>query len=195
MRRPPACTDIIRILRILFAFLSLVSFANATNFTPQQLSTALQNAGVLRVFKAETFETPTAQYLLVYGEITGGKTAIFIFRDDSLSSGHTGLKLDWQSGALPDELLVTAAGMPYVEVMDNRDSAILFSGCMPHNCPDKVGALVYSVGRRELFKATYDTSVTPHLKYSANALVEKNSSYKKLLDTILREHLVKTDSE
>jgi hypothetical protein len=179
----------------MLAFLSLLSFANATNFSPQQLSTALRKAGVLRVFKAETFEDPTGQYLLVYGGIIGGKTEIFLFRDDSLSFGRTGLKLDWQSGALSDDLLVTVGGMPYVEVTDNRDTAILFSGCMPHNCPDKVGAMVYSVGRRELFKATYDTSATPHLKYSANALAEKNSSYKKLLDTMLREHSVKTDSE
>jgi hypothetical protein len=105
------------------------------------------------------------------------------------------LQIDWRSGALPDELLVTTPGMPYIEYLDNHDVAILFAGCMPHNCGGKLGAMVYSIDRHELFKANYDNGVTPRLKYSPNVLAEKNRDYKKLLDSLLREQDVETDSK
>jgi len=181
--------------RILLASLMLTLFAGATDLTPAQLEAALENAGVQRVNKAQTLSGSNAGYLLVYGLNSSAKPAIFIFRDDSLSSGRKGLRLDWQSGALPQELSVIAAGMPRVETMANHDVAILLSGCMPHSCGSKLGAIVYSIDRHELFKADYDSSVIPALKYSPNALVEKNSDYKKLLDSLLREHNVQADSK
>jgi hypothetical protein len=188
----PVCARVVRMLVVPVAVLFLVSLGESTGFTPAQLRTALESAGVERVIRALTFSGSSSEYLLVYGGTTGGKLEIFIFRDDSLSSGHAGLKLDWESGVLPDELLVTVSGMPYVEIMDNHDMAILFSGCMPHNCPGKLGAIVYSTLRRELFEATYDAAVTPRLRYSPNVLIEKNGDYRKLLDGMLREHNIET---
>lgn len=193
----PCCSRLKRRCAAVTAFLFLLSAAGATEFTPDQLNAALHGAGIQKVLRVQTFETPKAEYLLVFAGIAGGEVEIFVFRDDSLryGLGHSDLKVDWQSGVLPKELAVTSGGMPEIEPIVNGDTVILFSGCMAHNCGGKAGAMVYSVGRHELFTAVYDSSKMPYLKYSANVSTEKNVLYKEALDSMLQDHNVKTNSK
>ena len=189
----PLYVAVVRGLIVVLA-LSTVRRASAISFSPEELNAALQSAGVQKVVQLRTFETPRSQYILVYGGVAGGNVEVFVFQDNSLRAGHTDLKLDWRSGILPQELLVMVGGSPEIQPIINGDTVVLFSGCMPHNCGGRAGGMVYSVDHRELFKATYDASSQPPLKYSANALVEKNSVYKQALDSMFQDHNVKPKS-
>jgi hypothetical protein len=186
----PEHSIVLRVLIIVSMF-SIARSAYAASFSPEELQAALQSAGVQKVFRLQTFETPKSEYILVYGGIADGEVEVLVFRDNSLRAGHTDLRLDWRSGILPKELLVMVEGGPEIQPIVTGDTVILISGCMPHNCGSRAGAMAYSVDHKELFKATYDSSSQPALKYSANGLVEKNSIYKQALDSTFQDHNVK----
>ena len=180
-----------RNLVVLFIVLSLPICTLAMNFSPEQLKTTLQRAGVQKIYKIHTLETPQAEYLLIYGGVADGNVEIFVFRDVSLRTGHFDLRLDWRSGTLPTEFLVMSGGPDFASIV-NGATVVVFSGCMPHNCGSKAAAAVYSVNNREIFKGTYDASLTPPIQYSANALIERNSVYKHALDSLLQSHDVRS---
>lgn len=174
------------VIMVTMLSISTATTAHATSFSPEDLKAALRNAGIEKVFKLQTFETPKSEYILVYGGAADGHAEILVLRDNSHRSGHADLKLDWRSGVLPKDLLVMSSGGPEIQSMVNGDTVLVMSGCAPHNCGASAGAMIYSMDQKELFKATYDSASQPPLKYSANALVDKNALYKHALDSVLQ---------
>jgi hypothetical protein len=130
-----------------------------SGFTLKQLDAAITKGGLAtqKIYSILTFDSD---------ERAGANVAV-------LSISHTGwhvtvlhrvnggLQVEWRSGGLPKDIVVSSSNNFEVEYMDDGEQVVEFSGCAAHQCgglDGVLGMLLYSPRSKQVFYAHYQNS-------------------------------------
>lgn len=160
-----------------------------SGFTVQQLEAALTKGGIAnqKIYSILTFDSDErrgANIAILSGSHTGWHITV-------LHRIKDGLNVDWRSGKLPGDIVVSSSNNFEIDSMDDGEQVVEFSGCAAHDCGGRVGgifgALLYSPRSKQVFFAYYRyDEAKPQanfgsLEFSANASVAGNEKYKTML--------------
>jgi hypothetical protein len=167
-----------------------------SGFTLQQLDAAITKGGLAtqKMYSILTFDSD---------ERRGANIAI-------LSSSHTGwhvtvlhriqggLKMEWRSGKLPNDIEVSSSNNFEIEYMDDGEQVVEFSGRAAHDCGDLngvFGVLLYSPRSKQVFFTHYrfdegkPLGSFGSLEFSENASAAGNDKYKMKLQKAMNKTL------
>jgi hypothetical protein len=167
-----------------------------SGFTLQQLDEAISKGGLAaqKIYSILTFDSDEragANIAILSGSRTGWRVTV-------LHRIKGGLKVEWRSSKLPDDIDVSSSRSFQIEYMDDGEQVVVFSGCAAHDCAllDGVfGLVLYSPRSKQVFFAHYhyDDSKPPgsfgSLRFSENASTAGNDKYKKALQKAMNEVL------
>ena len=159
-----------------------------SGFTVQQLNAAIAKSGLTtqKIYSILTFDSDErygANVAILSGSYSGWRVAV-------LHRIEGGLKVEWRSGKLPDDIDISSSNNFEIGHMDDGEQVVEFSGCAPHQCGgvDGVfGVLLYSPRSMQVFFAHYrfdehkPIGQFGSLKLSENANLPGNERYKAAL--------------
>lgn len=167
-----------------------------SGYTVQQLDTAITKGGLAdqKIYSILTFDSdqlPGANIAILSSSHTGWHVTI-------LHRINGGLKVEWRSGKLPDDIAVSSYNSLKIEHMDDGEQVVEFSGCAAHECGgvDGVfGVLLYSSRSKQVFYAHYrwdegaPLGSFGSLDFSKNATAAENEKYKMALQKAMNKAL------
>src|SRR6185437_7380658 len=127
-----------------------------SGFTLQQLNAAMTRGGLAteKVYSILTFDSNDragANIAILSGSHTGWHVTV-------LHRMKRGLKAEWRSGKLPDDMEVSSSNNFEIEYMDDGEQVVMFSGCAAHLCGRLDGIsslLLYSPRSKQAFFTHY----------------------------------------
>src|ERR1700723_1383300 len=125
-------------------------------FTLQQLDAAIAKGGLAtqKIYSILTFDSDErrgANIAILSGSHTGWHVTV-------LHRIQGGLKVEWRSGKLPNDIEVSSSNNFEIEYMDDGEQVVEFSGCAAHDCGGLngvFGVLLYSPRSKQVFFAHY----------------------------------------
>ena len=116
--------------------------------------------------------------ILTLGKNSGWQ--IFVFNRQS----NEKITLEWKSGKLDDSFAVSSPNQ-FQLVVAASETALKFSGCAAHVCPDVFSVMLYVPSKKTAFSATY---IWGKVTYSPAGNGPDSQIYKSSLDQLIAEH-------
>jgi hypothetical protein len=162
----------------------------------QQLDEAMTKGGLAtqKIYSILTFDSDErvgANVAILSGSHTGWRVTV-------LHRIKGGLKVEWRSSKLPDDIDVSSSRNLEIDYMDDGEQVVVFSGCAAHDCGrlDGIfGMLLYSPRSKQVFFAHYrydenkPSGSFGSLDFSENASTAGNEKYKRALQKAMNEVL------
>jgi hypothetical protein len=167
-----------------------------SGFTLQQFDAAITKGGLAtqKIYSILIFDSDErrgANIAILSGSHTGWHVTV-------LHRIKGGLKVEWHSGKLPDDIAVSSSNNFEIAYMDDGEQVVEFSGCAAHDCGSLSGAfgvLLYSPRSKQVFFAHHRSEEGKpsgsfgSLDFSEKAGAAGNEKYKTALQKAMNKAL------